>query len=77
MRPVPPFKDGPVEPAFVPLAITTEPKTASDALPTPEAAAAASGIVTVEIGSHLVVRVPCDMPVDRVASLVRTMRGTA
>ena len=77
MRTVPPFQDGPVDPTFVPLAITTEPKTASDALPMPEAAAAASGIVTVEIGSDLVGRVPCEMPVDRVASLVRAMRGTA
>ncbi|MBU4532011.1 MAG: transposase [Hoeflea sp.] len=77
MTTVPHFDDGPVDPAFVPLAITTEPKTASDALPTPEVAGTASGIVTAEIGSDLVVRVPCEMSVDRVAALVRAMRGTA
>lgn len=36
MTTVPAFADGPIEPAFVPLAITTEPKTATDALPNPE-----------------------------------------
>ncbi|WP_246763625.1 hypothetical protein [Rhizobium sp. 007] len=33
---VPAFADGPIERAFVPLAITTEPKTVTDALPNPE-----------------------------------------
>ncbi|MCK3781225.1 transposase [Ensifer sesbaniae] len=74
---MPAIEDGPIEPAFVPLAITTEPKTATDALPIPDPVAAASQIVTVEIGADLVVRVPGDVPVDRVAALVRAMRGTA
>ncbi|MCA1371532.1 transposase [Bradyrhizobium sp. BRP14] len=77
MTAVPPFADGPIEPAFVPLAITTEPKTATDALPIPEPVEIISGIVTVEIGADLVLRVPGDVPVDRVAALVRAMRGTA
>ncbi len=74
---MPAIGDGPIEPAFVPLAITTEPKTATDALPIADPVAAASQIVTVEIGTDLVVRVPGDVPVDRVAALVRAMRGTA
>lgn len=75
MTAVPPFEDGPIEPAFVPLAITTESKTATDTFPEP--VAAASQIVTVEIGAAVVMRVPGDVPVDRVAALVRAMRGTA
>ena len=74
---MPAIGDGPIEPAFVPLAITTEPKTATDALPIPEPVAAASQIVTVEIGADLVMKVPGDVPVDRVAALVRAMRGPA
>ena len=77
MPAVPAFADGPIEPAFVPLALTTEPKTATDALPIPEPVAAASQIVTVEIGADLVMKVPGDVPVDRVAALVRAMRGPA
>lgn len=77
MTAVPAFADRPIEPAFVPLAITTEPKTATQALSIPDPDAAASQIVTVEIGADLVVRVPGDVPVDRVAALVLAMRGTA
>jgi transposase len=66
-----------IEPAFVPLAIATEPPQTTDASPVPEPVAATSGIVTLEIGSDLVVRVPGDVPVDRVAALVRAMRVTA
>jgi transposase len=67
----------PVEPAFVPLAITTEPRQITDASAVLEPVAATSGIMTLEIGSDLVVRVPGDVPVDRVAALVRAMRGAA
>ncbi|MEK1851964.1 MAG: transposase [Phyllobacterium sp.] len=74
---MPAIDGGPIEPAFVPLAITTEPKTATEALSIPDPDAAASQIVTVEIGADLVMRVPGDVPVDRVAALVRAMRGTA
>jgi len=77
MAVMPAFADGSIEPAFVPLAITTEPKTATDASPIPDAVAAISGIITVEIGADLVVRVPGDVAVDRVAALVRAMRGAA
>ncbi|BAB52567.1 IS66-like element accessory protein TnpA [Mesorhizobium japonicum] len=77
LMPVPCENSGPFEPAFVPLAITTEPKEAADALPVPEPVEITLGIMTVEIGADLVVRVPGDEPVDRVAALVRAMRGTA
>ena len=77
MRAVPCDNRSSLAPAFVPLAITTEPKTAADALPISEPVEAASQIVTVEIGADLVMRVPGDVPVDRVAALVRAMRGTA
>ncbi|WP_413990676.1 IS66-like element accessory protein TnpA [Labrys okinawensis] len=74
---MPAIEDGSIEPAFVPLAIATEPKEAADASPVPELVEITSGIMIVEIGDDLVVRVPGDVPVDRVAALVRAMRGTA
>ncbi|WP_031355637.1 IS66-like element accessory protein TnpA [Mesorhizobium sp. LSJC265A00] len=77
MPALPAVESGAFEPAFVPLAITTGPKEATDALPIPEPVEASSGIVTVEIGADLVVRFPGDVPVDRVAALVRAMRGAA
>ncbi|BCG82803.1 hypothetical protein MesoLj113b_64770 [Mesorhizobium sp. 113-3-3] len=46
-------------------------------MPVPEPVEITLGIMTVEIGADLVVRVPGDVPVDRVAALVRAMRGTA
>jgi transposase len=61
----------------VPLAITTEPPQITDASAVLEPVVATSGIMTLEIGSDLVVRVPGDVPVDRVAALVRAMRGAA
>ncbi|KAA3502413.1 IS66 family insertion sequence hypothetical protein [Agrobacterium vitis] len=76
MPAVPCDNSGSLEPAFVPLAITTEPQEAADVSPVPEPVAAPSGIVTIEIDADLVVRVPGDVPVGRVAALVRAMRGT-
>jgi transposase-like protein len=58
----------PFEPAFVPPAITTELRQPADALPLSDAIEASSGIGTLEICSDLVVRVPGDVPVDRVAA---------
>jgi hypothetical protein len=65
------------EPAFVPLAITTEPPQITDTSPVLEPVATTSAIVTLEIGSDLVVRVPGDVPVERAAASVRAMRGAA
>jgi transposase len=77
MAAVPCENSAPFEPAFVPLAITTEPRQTADVTSVLEQVLATSGIMTLEIGSDLVVRVPGDVPVDRVAALVRAMRGAA
>jgi transposase len=77
MPSVPCENSGPFEPAFVPLAIAPESKEACDVSPVSEPVVATPGLVTVEIGADLVMRVPGDVPVDRVAALVRAMRGTA
>ncbi len=60
-------ESGDAEPSFVPLAITAEP---SDAV-------SVSAVLTLEIGPDVVMQVPGDVPVERVAALVRAMRGTA
>ncbi|MQW33449.1 IS66-like element accessory protein TnpA [Sinorhizobium meliloti] len=69
-------ESGDAEPAFVPLAIAAEPSEAVNvsAPPLPEAA---SAVLTLEIGPDVVMRVPGDVPVERVAALVRARRGTA
>jgi transposase len=71
-----PSENGDTERAFVPLAITAEPSEAVNVLgpPLPEAA---SPVLTLEIGSDVVMRVPGDVPVERVVALVRAVRGTA
>ncbi|MCM5693666.1 IS66 family insertion sequence element accessory protein TnpB, partial [Sinorhizobium meliloti] len=38
---------------------------------------AVSSVLTLEIGPDVVMRVPGDVPVERVVALVRAMRGTA
>lgn len=67
------------EPAFVPLAIAAESLEPADPLPLPKLACevpqAGSSVLTLEIGSDVVMRIPGDVPVDRVAALVRAMRG--
>jgi len=65
------------EPAFVSLAIAAEPSEAVSVLSTPKRPEAASSNLTLEIGPDVVMRVPGDVPVERVAALVRAMRGTA
>lgn len=57
-------ESGNAEPAFVPLAIAAEPSEAAS-------------VLTLEIGPDFVMRVPSGVPVERVAALVRAMRGTA
>ncbi|EPX9596798.1 IS66-like element accessory protein TnpA [Pseudomonas aeruginosa] len=69
------------EPAFVPLAIAAEPPEPGNPLSLPKLASdrpqAGSAVLTLEIGSDVVMRIPGDVPVERVAALVRAMRGTA
>lgn len=57
------------EPFFVPLAVGD----ASDQ----SAETVAPGVVTVEIGAGIVLRVPGDVAVERAAALVRALRGEA
>jgi transposase len=77
MPTLPAAEGGAFEPAFVPLAITMEPKMATEVSPLPDPVKVGSRIVTVEIGADLVMRVPGGVPVDRVAAVVRAMRATA
>jgi len=69
------------EPTFVSLAIGPEPEEAlADTTCVPAVAEAATviapvGIMTVEIGSEVVLRVPGDAAVARAAALVRALRG--
>ena len=57
------------EPFFVPLAV----EAASDRSAEP----AGSGVLTVEIGADIVLRVPGDVAVERASALVRALRGEA
>ena len=57
------------EPFFVPLAVGD----ASDQ----SAETAVPGVLTVEIGAGIVLRVPSDVAVERAADLVRALRGEA
>jgi len=63
-------------PAFVPLTIAAEPTETVNVL-APPLPAAVLPVLTLEIGPDVVMRVPGDVPVERVAALVRAMRGTA
>ena len=71
-----PAPQGP-EPMFVPLAVVCE------AEPTPvcgasvDASSDAAGMMTVELGADVVVRIAGNVPVDRAAALVRALRGAA
>lgn len=62
------------DPVFVPLAIAAEP-TRSAKLP--ERAEILSGVMSVEIGDDVVLRVPSDVPVERAAALIRALCGAA
>lgn len=69
------------EPAFVPLAIAAEPPEPVNPLSVPKLASdwpqAGSAVLTLEIGSDVVMRIPDDVPVERVAALVRAVRGAS
>ena len=68
----------PAERAFVPVAVLPEPEVAAVAQGTGPSVLAAEvprGIMTVELGSGVVVRVPGDVMVERAAALVRALQG--
>ena len=70
-------KEGRGEPAFVPVAVMPEPEVAlvtqASALSVPEAEVPV-GIMSVELGSGVVVRVPGDVAVERAVALVRALQ---
>lgn len=72
-----PSENGDAERAFVPLAITAEPSEAVGVLAPPKLPEAVLSVLTLEIGPDVVMRVPGDVPVERVVALVRAVRGTA
>jgi transposase len=59
----------------VPLAITVERAVIADAPVSLETVEVSTGLITLEIGADIVLRVPGDVAVERVAALVRAMRG--
>ena len=58
-----------VLPAFVPVSVERE-----DVGP-PADADRICGVITIEIGNELVLRVPGDVPAERAAALVQALRG--
>ncbi|WP_276213417.1 transposase [Paracoccus pantotrophus] len=60
-----------VVPAFVPVSVDDE----VDA--SPDAARGAEGVVGIEIGDGIIVRVPGDVSAERAAALVRALRRSA
>ena len=64
------------EPAFVPLSILPEPMD-PPVFAAAEAAQDRIGVMTIEVGSDLRLRIPGDVVVERAAALVRALRGAA
>lgn len=73
-----PLEHDGIEPAFVPLAIAAEPpEPVRLSLPKLACDGPHVQVLTLEIGSDVVVRIPNDVPVERVAALVRAVRGAS
>ena len=64
------------EPAFVPLSILPDPVDQSLPL-TAGGAQGSSGVMTIEVGPDVVLRIPCDVAVERAAALILALRGAA
>jgi hypothetical protein len=71
-----PAPQGP-EPMFVPLAVVYEPEPAPVSGASAETSSDGAGMVTVELGAALVVRIAGDVPNDWAAALVRALRCAA
>ena len=71
-----PAPQGP-EPMFVPLAVACEAEPLSDCGALVETSSDAAGMMTVEFGPDLRLRIPGDVAVERAAALVRVLRGAA
>ena len=64
------------EPAFVPLSILPDPVDAQRSAVV-EVSQNGSGVMTIEVGPDLLLRIPSDVAVERAAALVRALRGAA
>jgi transposase len=62
------------EPAFVALSILPEP-VGSQVAAAAEVSQSGNGVMTIEVGPDLVLRIPGDVAVDRAAALVQALRG--
>lgn len=64
------------EPAFVPLSILPDP--ADQPVPMPAVAVpGGSGVMVIEVGRDLLLRIPGDVAVERAAALVQALRGAS
>ena len=64
-------------PAFVPVALAVEPTEPLKSQPKPASDGPRAQVLTVRIGADVVIRVPGDVPVERIAALVRAVRGVS
>ena len=71
-----PAAQGP-EPMFVPFAVACEAEPSPDYGASVETSSDVAGMMTVELGADVVVRIAGDVPIDRAAALVRALRGAA
>ena len=67
-------KAEPVQPAFVPLSILPEPMDQLGASSSTETATGGAGVMTIEVGPDVVLRIPGDVAVERAAALVQALR---
>ncbi len=68
-------KAEPVQPAFVPLSILPEPMDQLGASSSTETATGGAGVMTIEVGPDVVLRIPGDVAVERAAALILALRG--
>ncbi|MEI2686589.1 MAG: transposase [Cypionkella sp.] len=68
-------KAEPVQPAFVPLSILPEPMDQLGASSSTETATGGAGVMMIEVGPDVVLRIPGDVAVERAAALILALRG--
>jgi len=64
------------EPAFVPLSILPDP-TGPQGSAVVEVSQNGNGVMTIEVGPDLLLRIPGDVAVERAAALVQALRGAS
>ena len=64
-----------MQPAFVPLSLLPEPMDQSSASSSTETATGGAGVMTIKVGSDVVLRIPGDVAVARAAALILALRG--